>query len=59
MAAVNQGMHRRSQDYINYNFGSVIFMINCIQWTLEDVINVNVLSLVLYEKKGSGWTEAA
>lgn len=44
-------MHRRKQDCINDNFGSVISMISCIQWTSEDVINVNVLLWVLYEHK--------
>lgn len=51
MAVVNQGQHRRNRDYINCTFGSVISMISCIQWTSEDVININVLLQVLYEHK--------
>lgn len=40
-----------NQDYVNYTFGSVIFMISCIQWSSEGVINVSVLLWVLYENK--------
>lgn len=47
-----------NQDYINYNFGGVIFMISCIQWSSEGVINVSVL-LWVWKQKRFSWAEAA